>query len=60
MSNHYVEFEVRLGNDKVTCTKLEDAYLVYDAWCDTVDREEVILVRIDTQEEVVCSNEWAK
>jgi hypothetical protein len=57
MSNHYVEYVIRGGNDSVTCTNKDDAYRIYSLWLYNADSEEdVILVQVDTHEEVLESN----
>jgi len=60
MSNHYLEFAIRCDDREARCNKRKDAYQIFDQWVRDADRTEVILVRIDTAEEVLDSNEWAK
>jgi len=52
MSNHYVEFEVRCGDEWAKYRRLTDAYVMYDRWI-ALGYRDIILVRVDINEEVL-------
>jgi hypothetical protein len=61
MTNHYVEFEVRDGSASARCSNITDAKHIFDQWVREQkmginEGDEIILVRIDTHEEVVECN----
>ncbi len=53
MSGQYVKFVIRCGGNEITCTHRADAYQIFNLWAKEASEEEVILVRIDTYEEVL-------